>query len=82
MIPFDMSINGYDSLIAVLESLYEDFRKRTVVPTSTIIHEAINEFNDENCAFILHCLKDDDKAKTMESEIVLLYFLVILSVHI
>ena len=70
MIPFDMSINGYDSLIDVLESLYEDYRKRTVVPTSTIIHEAINEFNDENCAFILHCLKDDDKAKTMESEIV------------
>ena len=70
MIPFDMSINGYDSLIDVLDSLYEDFRKRTVVPTSTIIHEAINEFNDENCAFILHCLKDDDKAKTMESEIV------------
>lgn len=70
MIPFDMSIKGYDSLLDVLESLCEDFRKRTIVPTSTIIHEAINEFNNENCAFILHCLKDDDKAKTMESEIV------------
>ena len=70
MIPFDMSINGYDSLIEVLESLYEDFRKRTIVPTSTIIHESIKEFNDENCAFILHCLKDDDKANTMEAEIV------------
>ena len=62
MIPFDMSSNGYDSLIDVLQSLYEDYRERTIVPAATIINESINEFNATNSAYILHCLKDNDKA--------------------
>lgn len=70
IIPYDITKKGYDSLIGVLEKLYEDCRKKTIVPMTENIHEWVSEYNIENRASIIRLLKDENLASTTEQQIV------------
>lgn len=69
VIPYDISKNGYDSLIEVLKSLYDDYQKRAIVPVTEIISECIANYNDENYATIKRYLTIDELAYTNEVQI-------------
>ena len=69
IIPYDISKNGYDSLIDVLNALFEDYQKRTIVPITETISESISNFNDANYATIKRFLLDPTLAPTTEVQI-------------
>ena len=69
VIPFDMSKNGYDSLIDVLKALLDDYRNRTIVPVTKRITNCINNYNEENYAEISRLLKNKHFAHTNEPQI-------------
>ena len=69
IIPYDISKNGYDSLIDVLNALFDDYQKRTIVPITETISESIANFNDANYATIKRFLLDPNLAPTIEVQI-------------
>lgn len=69
LIPYNLSINGYDALIEVLKALYKNYRHDTTVPISESIKECTQELNDENYTEILRILRNEDLAKTNEPQI-------------
>ena len=69
IIPYDISKNGYDSLINVLNALYDDYQKKTIVPVTETISDCIADFNDTNYTSIKRFLTDPNLAPTTEVQI-------------
>lgn len=69
LIPYDISKKGYDSLIDVLKLLYDDYKKRAIVPVTETISDCINNYTDENYATIKRYLTIEDLAHTNEIQI-------------
>lgn len=69
LIPYDISKKGYDSLIDVLKLLYDDYKKRAIVPVTETIADCIENYNDENYATIKRYLTIEDLAHANEIQI-------------
>lgn len=69
LIPYNLSKNGYDSLIDVLKELYKNYKKNTIVPISEAIKTYTQELNEENYNQIVRILKNEDLSKTNEPQI-------------
>lgn len=69
IIPYDMSLRGYDALIDVLEKLYDDICRRALVPVIDTISRSIINLNEENYLYIKHCLTNG-KQKNSAAEVI------------
>ena len=70
IIPYNLTQKGYIALIDVLKALYEDYKKKAIIPVSEAISENIKNYNKGNYATILRYLRDPELAHINETQIV------------
>lgn len=70
IIPYNLTRKGYFALIDVLKALYEDYKKKAIIPVSETISESIKNYSEGNYATILRYLRNTELAYTNEVQIV------------
>ena len=69
LIGYNISNNGYDSLIDVLKMLLAQYRENTIVPVAEKITYCTSNYSEENYAEIVRLLKNEHLAHTNEPQI-------------
>ena len=69
LIPYNLDHAGYESLIDVLNALYEQYSQKVIPPIAESIEHFTVKCNDENVEGLLRYLNDPEQAKIFDSKI-------------